>query len=112
MIDLSFAIRQLRKHPGFTGVVVISLALGIGVNTLIFSVVNAVLLQPLPILRPDQVINLFTSREGLPYGRSSYADYQDLRDRTDAFAGVLAGCYWPVSIGNAAGKPESIRWRR
>ncbi len=86
----------------------ISLALGIGVNTLVFSVVNALLLQPIPVRSPERLVNLFTSREGLRYGRSSYPDYQDLRDRADVFSGVLARCYWPVSVGNGKSKPEVV----
>ncbi len=108
MNDLRFAIRMLVKNPGFTGVVVISLALGIGVNTLIFSVVNAVLLQPFPIQRPDRVVNVFTTRPGLPYGRSSYADFEDLRDRATVFSGALARCYWPVSVTEGNAKPEIV----
>ncbi len=108
MNDVRFAIRMLVKNPGFTAVVVISLALGIGVNTLNFSVVNAVLLQPFPIQHPDGIVNVFTTRPGLPYGRSSYADFEDLRDRATVFSGVLARCYWPVSVAEGNGKPEIV----
>jgi len=87
---------------------VISLALGIGANTLIFSIVNAVLLAPLPVKHSERMVNLFTSREGLPYGRSSYRDYRDVRDRADVFDGVLARSYWPVSVAHRNGKPEVV----
>jgi predicted permease len=108
MNDLRFALRMLIQNPGFTAIVVISLALGIGVNTLVFSLVNAVLLEPFPIQRPDRIVNVFTSRTGLPYGRSSYPDFEDLRDRATVFSGVLARCYWPVSVGEGSGKPEIV----
>jgi ABC-type antimicrobial peptide transport system permease subunit len=108
MNDLRFALRQMVKNPGFTLAVVISLALGIGVNTLVFSVVNAVLLQPFQVRRPDRIVNVFTSRQGLPFGRSSYPDFEDLREGATVFAGVAARCYWPVSVAHGQAKPEIV----
>jgi len=108
MNDLRFAFRQMVKNPVFTAVVVLSLALGIGVNTLVFRVVNATLLQPIPVESPERVVNLYTQREGVPYGRSSYPDYQDMRDRADGFSGVSVRCSFPVSVGDGNAKAEVV----
>jgi putative ABC transport system permease protein len=77
--DLRFAYRQLIKNPGFTLVAVVALALGIGANTAIFSVVNAVLLRPLPYPEPDKLIRLREKTASFPNGSVSYPNYLDWR---------------------------------
>jgi putative ABC transport system permease protein len=84
MNDLKFALRQLRKSPGFTFIAVLTLALGIGANTAIFSVVNAVLLKPLPFPQPEQLIAVGSTNthDGRPqdqFSSLSYPDYFDFR---------------------------------
>jgi predicted permease len=88
--DLRYALRRMARSPGFTTIAVISLALGIGANTAIFSLVNAVLLSGVPMRAPEEVVEVYTSEEndGYPYSLSSIPDLMDLKDRTDLFAGV------------------------
>jgi predicted permease len=90
--DVRYAVRLLLKNPGFTVIVVFTLALGIGANAAIFSITDKVLLQSLPVHDPDQlvVLSAYDPKEG-PNNDStfSYAMYQDLRDRNDVFSGVI-----------------------
>src|SRR5260370_20617054 len=98
--DLRFATRMLLKNPGFTAVAVLTLALGIGANTVVFSVVNALMLRPLPAERPNELTFLENAR----YGPSqSFPNYKDLRDRNHAFAGLLGYRIAPMELQTAAG---------
>jgi len=104
--DLRYGMRQLRKTPGFLVVCVLTLALGIGANTAVFSVMNAVLLRSLPVADPDRVVYLNTS--GAPHKGSntgdwttsfSYPVYETLRQQRDTLSEVIA--YVPVSSGGS-----------
>jgi putative ABC transport system permease protein len=85
--DLKYGVRMLMKHPGFTAVAVIALALGIGANTAIFSVVNAVLLRPLPFTEPDSLMVVYESRmdRGGQRGSVSYPNFADWRAQNTVF---------------------------
>jgi putative ABC transport system permease protein len=93
--DLKFALRQLRKSPGFTFVAILTLALGIGANTAIFSVINAVLLKPLPFPDPDRLVafgghNKRDSNQAGPLGTISFPEFFDVRLRNRSFARLAA----------------------
>jgi len=90
--DLRYSIRLLARNPLFTCVAVMTLALGIGANTTIFSLVYALLLRPLPgVEEPNRLVSLFTSDfSSTPYGANSYPDYIDYRDQNETFEGLSA----------------------
>ncbi|MFN7943776.1 MAG: ABC transporter permease [Blastocatellia bacterium] len=104
--DLRYGARMLWRQPGFTLVAVVTLALGIGANSTIFSFVNAALLKPLPVTRPAELVTLYTGDfSGQLYGTSSYPDYLDLRERADVLEGLLA--FWQQSVmPGAAGEAQ------
>ena len=103
--DIRYALRMLTKNPVFAGVVVLTLALGIGANAAIFSLLDQVLLQTLPVASPDQlaVLSVYGPKEepGKP-GTFSYPMYRDLRDRNSVFSGMIArgGVQMNVSYGD------------
>src|SRR5437763_900211 len=101
MNDLRYALRSLARSPGFTTVAVLSLALGIGANTAIFSVVNGVLLRPLPCRRPDALMQVETVFQSGAAGNVSYPDFQDLREQNTSFADLAAYEYWTASAAAA-----------
>jgi putative ABC transport system permease protein len=106
--DLRYALRGLRQRPGFTLVAVLTLALGIGANTAIFSVVNSVLLRPLPYERPERLAMIWGHRNQEPLAELSVPEYWDLRERTHAFAGVAAFADGNINL-TGTGTPVRIR---
>ena len=110
LADLRYAIRQLIKHPLFTVVVIVTLALGIGLNAAVFSTIDALLLRPLPGTRaPDELVLMYrTYHHDVMYGSNSIPHYVDVRDRSpDAFSGVAAWSYTPMSL-SAAGQTQRV----
>jgi predicted permease len=98
--DLRYGARILWKRPGFTLIAVITLALGIGANTAIFSLINAALLRPLPIVEPNRLValNIVMLNSGQSYPSQSYPNYRDIRDRNKSFSGLLAYLNRSVSL--------------
>jgi len=104
--DLRHTIRLLFKSPGFTAVAVLTLAIGIGVNTSVFSIVNGILLRPLPVPNPGQITVLASQQSGSAEFQSfSYPDYLDIRNQAGVFSDVLAYRVSLVSL-TADGKGE------
>jgi len=94
--DLRFGLRMLRKSPGFSAVAVLTLALGIGANTAIFSIVNGVLLNPLPFPHAEQLVVLHESKPNFEFGSISYPNFQDWRKNNHTFSSmaVARGYYF------------------
>ncbi|HEV8146718.1 MAG TPA: ABC transporter permease [Bryobacteraceae bacterium] len=101
--DLRYALRQLRRSPGFTAAAVLSLALGIGANTAIFSLLDQVLLRLLPVKEPQQLTSLewrgFTNAANMGDGTVSHPFYKDIRDRNQVFDGVFGRFGVALSFG-------------
>jgi predicted permease len=100
MQDIRFGFRMMRKRLGVVALIVVTLALGIGVNTATFNLVNAILRRPLPVENPDDLVVLYTQKEKAE-GLSgvSYPDYVDYRDHNQAFSGLIAYSALPLSLG-------------
>jgi MacB-like periplasmic core domain len=88
--DLRFALRIIQSNPGFTLAVVLSLAVGIGVNSALFSLADALVLRPLSVSRPDEVVTVVGKSPSDPLGGISYPDYADIRDHSKSFDRLVA----------------------
>src|SRR4029077_2619302 len=107
--DLGYGLRIMRKSPGFTAVALIVLALGIGGNTAIFSVVNGVLLQPLPYPQADRLVSIRSAEpsRGIPPIVASYADYLDWKQQAHSFSNM--GTYVSDSFNFSVGEqPQQV----
>src|SRR5437660_10376011 len=111
--DLKYGARLLTKAPGFTLVAALSLALGIGANTTIFTLVNAVLLNPLPVEDPSQLVSVWTTDErntgtALGFLQTSPMNFKDWRDKNEVFSGVAGHAGIGLNITGGTGNPEQI----
>ena len=111
MNDLKFALRQLRKSPGFTFVAVLTLALGIGANVAIFSVVNTVLLRPFAFTHPDRLVWISSQLPTNPRAPFSLPEFCDYRDQTTLFDGLAAVGSYNANLVDS-GEPDRVQGLR
>lgn len=104
--DLRFALRLLAKSPGFTALAVCTLALAIGVNSAIFSLVNGLILKPLVLENPEQVVGVFSTRKeaSRDYRQFSHAEFAALREATDVFSDAAAVNFALAGVGREPGE--------
>src|SRR5215211_1339901 len=96
--DIRYAIRSLIKRPGFVAIAVITLALGIGANTAIFSLVNTVVLRSLPVDRPNEIVSVAVRGKDDSFSAFSYPNYKDFRDRNEVLSDLLVYRFVPLSL--------------
>ena len=96
--DLRFALRMLIKSPGFTVVAFLAIALGIGVNTTVFGIVNSLLLRPLPVAHPEQLVQVYTEDARIGRQANSYLNYIDLAAQNTVFTGLVAYQFTPMGF--------------
>jgi putative ABC transport system permease protein len=106
LLDLRYAVRSLRRTPGYVAVALVSLAIGIGGNTAIFSVVDAVLLRPLPYARSDRLVRIFTHGHGRTHNPNSEANFFDYRE-IESLQSVGAFNYARYHL-DAGGEPRQV----
>ena len=104
--DLKYALRQVRKSPGFAVTAILTLAIGIGANAVVFSVLNALVLRPMPLPHAERLFFFQREPSGMPF--NSYPDYRDFRDQNTTFSGIAA--YRITSAGLSTGKSASPVW--
>jgi predicted permease len=111
--DLKFGARVALRHPAMTAIAILSIACGSGANVAMFSVADAMLLRPLPVSRPSQLLAIgFKPENATRYeqSRASYLDFQDLRDRTHSFDGILAYDFGTVAMTPRSGAQARVRF--
>src|SRR5271170_4324146 len=106
--DLRYAVRQFVKTPGLTLIVVITIALGVGANTALFSVVNGVLLNPLPYPQPEQLITLHESKPNFNTGSISYPNFLDWQKGNHTLSAMAVSRSYSFSLTNL-GDAEQIQ---
>ena len=106
--DARFGLRMLRKNPGFTAVAILTLALGIGANAAIFSVVDAVLLNPIPYPQPDRIVSLYVTWPHYPHAGFTYPNFLDVQRQARSLSGIGAWRLDSFTL-TGTGAPEELR---
>ncbi len=107
--DLRYALRQLRKTPGFTAAAVLTLALGTGANTAIFSLINTLMLRMLPVAEPGQLVQLLHRYPGEPHSNGfSMPAYQLMRDHNHILSGLIAAAYQTFHVRSGELEPQTL----
>ena len=103
--DFRHAGRMARRHPGFSAMVVAAMALGIGLNTAVFGLVDALLLRPPSVAAPERLVHVYSSVPGdvLSHAPMAFPDFEALRDRARSFAGVAAYAWYPLALDRGDG---------
>ncbi len=107
--DITYSFRTLLKTPGFTVIAVLSIALGIGANSAIFSLADALLLRPLPVYQPGSVLTISTDLDSETMGGVSYPDYRDFRDKARSFDGMATFDFTGVSVAKSTKDDAHLR---
>ena len=106
--DVRYGLRTFRRNPGFATIAVVSLAMGIGANAAIFSIVNSLMFRARPVSDPDRLVELFVGDRDSPYETTSYPSYAEFRDRNEVFTGLAA--YGITQFKLAAGDDVEQLW--
>ena len=108
--DIRSGLSQLRRNPAFAAVAILTLALGVGANTAIFSVVYAVLLKPLPFRSPGQLVRVFEAndRAGIPAEGCSYAEFQEWQRQNHVFSAMAGATAHELTL-TGRGEPTAVR---
>src|SRR5579872_3296808 len=103
--DLRYALRGLRRSPGFACTAILSLALGVGANTAIFSLIDALILKSLPVRHPEELLQVMMGKQ--TYTRYSNPTWEHLRDRQDVLSGIFAYGRWGFNLASG-GEARSV----
>src|SRR5499433_2417560 len=109
--DVRYGLRVFWKNPGFSAVAVLTTALGIGANSALFSVINGVLLNPLPFPNANRIVSMFQEKPNFPKGSISYPNFLDWRQDNRSFESIAA-YRWADGTIRGTGEPEEVHAQR